>query len=157
MLQYNRFDSPQLPRWIAEILSQRHRIDPELGRVSIPVDMHVGQLVEVMTDEVESVRSWPQYSWAIYIFLVFMVLGEQSLSGWYAMLRQPCNSQQKSKESRERSGLAYMPKVESRRICWFRKSNGSLSHDGRTFSNLPSFRFRRPVVTRFETAIRRLL
>jgi hypothetical protein len=55
--RYDRLDSPQFPRWIAEIVSQRNRVNPELGRVGIPVDMHVRRLVEVMTDEVESVRS----------------------------------------------------------------------------------------------------
>jgi hypothetical protein len=42
---------------MAEIVSQRHRIDPELGRVGVPVYMHVSWLVEVMTDELESIRS----------------------------------------------------------------------------------------------------
>jgi hypothetical protein len=52
VLRYDRFDPPQFPWWIAEIVSQCHRIDPELGRVGIPVDMYMSWLVEVMTDEV---------------------------------------------------------------------------------------------------------
>jgi hypothetical protein len=57
ILENQALDGPQLPRREAKVSGERNRLEPELGRSPISVDMYVRRLSQIMTHEVYSVRS----------------------------------------------------------------------------------------------------
>src|SRR5438067_12872253 len=62
MLNHQFLKPPQLLGWEAEVPRQADRLQPELGRQIVPIDMNMRRLIGFMAVEVKAVRPASQAS-----------------------------------------------------------------------------------------------
>ena len=63
MLANYFFYPPQLPCTKTKVKRKRHRIQPELSRLRIAINMNVRRLIGLMAVKVDAVRAWFQDRW----------------------------------------------------------------------------------------------